>query len=178
MIKDKSWQKWLRKSSNAPILKIIRNWNSLPKTKRKLLHGTLVALSVMAISRLIQPGIWLETVKCLLWMPIMDVVQCFEWSHLLIHAVDSLVCQCSRIGENDRHFVIGLFIVYQWESFHVQQFRWSKLWPKIRKLLYGNTEHSDQVDVEAFETMQNYIAETGWFWWFFVPNQYYMLFCS
>ena len=35
--------------------------------------------------------------------------------------------------------------------------------PTVRNPLYGNTEHSEQVNVKTFEIIQNYIAETGWF---------------
>ena len=33
----------------------------------------------------------------------------------------------------------------------------------VKKLLYGKTEHSKEVNTETFKVIQNYFAETGWF---------------
>ena len=33
--------------------------------------------------------------------------------------------------------------------------------PMVSNLLYGNTKHSKQVNINSFEIIQNYIAETG-----------------
>ena len=37
--------------------------------------------------------------------------------------------------------------------------------PMVRNLLYGNIEHIGEVSIKAFEVIQNYFAESSWFWY-------------
>ncbi len=80
-----------------------------------------------------------------------------------IHVVESPACSCGHFRENNKHFLVDcpLFInerAVMFNNLNELQFQVT-----ISNLLYGNTEHSEQVNIKAFLIIQNYISATGRF---------------
>ena len=83
------------------------------------------------------------------------------YSH--IHVIDSPACICGHLRENNKHFLLQcpLYLNERNEMFNkLNQIGFN---PSLNNLLYGNNQYTDQVNIQAFYIIQEYLAASGRF---------------
>jgi len=76
----------------------------------------------------------------------------------------SNIFNCINIfRENNKHFLVDCPLFINERAMMFNNLNELEFQPTIRNLLYGNTEHSEQVNIKAFLVIQNYISATGRF---------------
>ena len=87
----------------------------------------------------------------------------FEPCYSHIHVVDNPTCQCGFQRENNKHFLLECPLFNDEKVEMTNKLAELGFYPTVTNLLYGTTGHSQQVNTEAFNIIQNVISITGQF---------------
>ena len=83
------------------------------------------------------------------------------YSH--IHVVDSPSCSCGHPRENNKHFLIDCPLYINERNSMMQALQVINFDPRLKNLLQGNSDYSEETNAKAFTTIQKYLEKTGRF---------------
>ena len=81
------------------------------------------------------------------------------YSH--IHVIESPMCPCGHIRENNRHFLIDCMLYNVERNIMFAKLQEIGFEPNLNNLLYGNSDYSLECNLQAFDIIQEYIQSTG-----------------
>jgi hypothetical protein len=80
------------------------------------------------------------------------------YSH--IHVIESPTCTCGHFRENNKHFLTECPLYIIERNGMINRLMLIGFQPTLSNLLYGNTQYSEDCNIQAFDIIQEYIAAT------------------
>ena len=80
------------------------------------------------------------------------------YSH--IHVIDSPSCLCGHMRENNKHFLLECPLYMNERNEMFTNLRQLGFDPSLTNILYGNVQYKDNVNIEAFGIIQEFLATT------------------
>ena len=78
-----------------------------------------------------------------------------------IHVVESPSCPCGHVRENNKHYLLECHMFYAERNVMLNELQGIGFQPSLQNLLYGNSQYSDECNIQAFDIIQNFIHVTG-----------------
>ena len=83
--------------------------------------------------------------------------------HTHIHVLSSSECACGYKRENSKHFLLDCPLYNTARKKMLNDLKAIGFKATTSNLLYGNTIYSDEINIEAFKIIQNYLQESNRF---------------
>ena len=86
-----------------------------------------------------------------------------EHLYSFIHVVDTPVCDCGFRRENNKHFLLECPLYQDERTLMLEKLNLIGFSPLLKNLLFGNEKYEENKNKQAFETIQEFINQTGRF---------------
>ena len=77
-----------------------------------------------------------------------------------IHVIDTPSCICGHVRENNRHYLLDCPMYYAERNEMLNELQGIGFQANLQNLLYGNSQYSDECNIQAFDIIQKFINAT------------------